>query len=125
MDYSCPIDTITNITKIIKCKSPHYNIILDEYSYICKTFNVKININFHTNNTMIFNLYGIELDVYKASVYIYEINKISMEVFPKANSNYIFRNTPLILSANKRANKHHKITENKNTVYYNAEEYNE
>tara|TARA_B110000285_G_C14870177_1_gene488780 strand:- start:228 stop:449 length:222 start_codon:yes stop_codon:yes gene_type:complete len=73
---------------------------------------------------MIFNLYGIELDVYKASVYIYEINKISMEVFPKANSNYIFRNTPLILSANKRANKHHKITENKNTVYYDAEEYN-
>ena len=29
MAYSCPIDTITNITKIIKCKSPHYNIILD------------------------------------------------------------------------------------------------
>ena len=139
MSYATPIDTITNITKIVKCKRPHDNIIINEYSYICNRYNVKIGIDYHTDNTMKFTVEGIELDVLNATINIYELIKISMEIFPKGNSNSIFRNKPPMLSANKnhrirennismeifpkrskplilRPNNNNKITENKNTL---------
>jgi len=108
MSYATPIDTITNITKIVKCKRPHDNIIINEYSYICNRYNVKIGIDYHTDNTMKFTVEGIELDVLNATINIYELIKISMEIFPKGNSNSIFRNKPPMLSANKN----HRIREN-------------
>ena len=108
MAYASPIDTITNITKIVKCSRPHDNIVINEYSYICNRYNVKIGIDFHTDNTMKFTVEGIELDVLNAVINIHELIKISMQIFPKGNSNRIFRNEPIVLSANKN----HKIKKN-------------
>ena len=126
MEYTDPIDTM--LTKIINCKHPHDTIVIDECAYICKEYKVKISINYNTNNTnnMVFTIEGIKLYVLRASIYIYELIKISMEAFPKANSNYIFKEKQPILRSNNTL-KSNKILETQNTLtsptYYDADIY--
>ena len=109
MEYSNPVDNI--ITKTIKCAPPYHNIVLNDLAYIESEYNIKLDISYNTNISIIFTVKGIKLDVLHTYINILELINISMGSPSGIPSNFIS------LNLFKRKKKDYKLQANK-TIHY-------